>query len=325
MGILMSRPGTPQAALSAQASLDPGRSGGQGRIRRALAGALFPLSAATYGEITRRPLYSLLLLTFALGIFLSRFLTLFSFYQEIHMVREMGIATITLWTFLIIVVTSGTVVAQELEDRTAVTLLSKPVRRADFLLGKFFGLWLALLPGALVLAATLVLTLWTMSLPHLPLGDAELVRNFSPGRGAFRAAWAAAWESFLGPQGTAVLQGTILALLQAALLASLAVSFSAFFPAVVSAGAVTLAFVLGNLSSYMLASVENLGMAPLTAAGRALAYVTPNFGYFNLQAAFSEGRIISFRYVGLSLAYASLFVSAVFLVSCSFFRQREVR
>lgn len=299
---------------------DPGTGAGP-----AFAGALVPLTAATYGEITRRPLYPILLLTFAAAVFLSRFLTLFSFHQEVHMVREMGIATIIFWTFLIIVVTSGTVVTQELEDRTAVTLLAKPVRRADFLLGKFFGLWLALVPGAFVLAATLLLTLWTMSLPHLPLGDADLVRAAAPGRGAFGAAGAAAWESFLRPQGAVVLQGTILALLQAAILAALAVSFAAFFPAVVSAGAVTLAFILGNVSSYMLASVENLGVAPLSAAGRALAYVTPNFGYFNLQAGFSEGRIISVRYLGLSLAYAALFVGAVFLVSCSLFRQREVR
>jgi hypothetical protein len=293
--------------------------------RSAFAGALVPLTAATYGEILRRPLYSILLLAFAVAVFLSRFLTLFSFHQEVHMVREMGIATLTFWTFLVIVVTSGTVVTQELEDRTAVTLLSKPVRRADFLLGKFFGIWLSLLPGTLVLAATLLLTLWTMSLPHLPLGDADLARAASSGRSPFGAAWAATWESFLRPQGAVVLQGTMLAIFQAAILAALAVSFAAFFPAVVSAAAVTLAFILGNVSSYMLASVENLGVAPLTASGRALAYVTPNFGYFNLQAAFSEGRIVSVRYVGLSLAYAVLFVSAVFLVSCSLFRQREVR
>jgi hypothetical protein len=82
-----------------------------------------------------RPLYYILLFTFAVAIFGSKFLTLFSFYQEINMVREMGMATITFWGFIIIVVTSGLIVTQELEDRTAVTLLSKPIQRTDFLLG----------------------------------------------------------------------------------------------------------------------------------------------------------------------------------------------
>jgi hypothetical protein len=44
-----------------------------------------------------------------------------------------------------------------------------------------------------------------------------------------------------------------------------------------------------------------------------------------LQTYFSEGRIISARYLGWSLAYAALYVAAVFLVSCSLFRNREVR
>ena len=93
------------------------------------------LAAATYGDITRRPLYYILLFTFAFAIVASKFLTLFSFYQEVNMVREMGMATITFWGFIILVVTSGIVVTQELEDRTAVTLLAKPVLRSQFLLG----------------------------------------------------------------------------------------------------------------------------------------------------------------------------------------------
>src|SRR5438876_8288656 len=109
------------------------------------------LAAATYGEITRRPLYYILLFSFGAAVFFSKLLTLFSFYQEMNMVREMGIATLTFWGFIIIVITSGIVVTQELEDRTAVTLLSKPIRRSDFLLGKFLGLWLSVIPGVIVL------------------------------------------------------------------------------------------------------------------------------------------------------------------------------
>src|ERR1041384_859679 len=105
------------------------------------------LAFATYGEITRRPLYYILLVSFGVAVFFSKLLTLFSFYQEMNMVREMGMATLTFWGFIIIVITSGIVVAQELEDRTAVTLLSKPIRRTDFLLGKFAGLLLSIIPG----------------------------------------------------------------------------------------------------------------------------------------------------------------------------------
>jgi ABC-type transport system involved in multi-copper enzyme maturation permease subunit len=283
------------------------------------------LAAATYGDITRRPLYYILLFTFAFAIFGSKFLTLFSFYQEMNMVREMGMATITFWGFIVIVVTSGLVVTQELEDRTAVTLLSKPIQRTDFLLGKFAGLVLSLIPGIIVLSGVLFLTLWMMASPRLPLQDRELALAYKDGHSAFATSLRITWEAFVMRQSGVVLEGALLAFFQTSILAAAAVSFAAFFPNVVSVAATTLVFIIGNVSSYMLASVENLNVAALSAVGRLGSYLIPNLGYFNLQMYFSEGKIISIRYLGLSFAYTILYVVAVFLISCSLFRKREVR
>jgi ABC-type transport system involved in multi-copper enzyme maturation permease subunit len=283
------------------------------------------LAAATYGDITRRPLYYILLFTFAFGIFGSQFLTLFSFYQEVNMVREMGMATITFWGFIVLVVTSGLVVTQELEDRTAVTLLSKPLTRSQFLLGKFAGLVLSLVPGMIVLSGVLFLTLWMMAAPRLPLHDRDLVLGVQAGSSPFATVWRVTWEQFVVKQSGVVLEGAFLSFLQTSVLAAVAVSFSAFFPTVVSVAATTLVFILGNVSSYMLASVESMNVGVLSSLGRAASYLVPNLGYFNLQMYFSEGKIISVRYLGLSFAYTALYVIAVFLVSCSLFQKREVR
>ena len=283
------------------------------------------LAYATYGEITRRPLYYILLLSFAAALGLSKMLTLFSFYQEMNMVREMGVATLTFWGFIIIVITSGIVVTQELEDRTAVTLLSKPIRRSDFILGKALGMWLSIIPGVLFLSGVLLLTLWWMAEPHLHLTDRDVALGLARGTGPFATAWSAIWNQFILTQGMVVLEGALLSLLQSAVLAALAVSFSAFFPNVVAVAATTLAFILGNISSYMVASVERMKVGPLTLAARVFSYVMPNLGYFILQTHFSEGKIVSFRYLAMSSAYAALFVGAVFLVSCSLFQKREIR
>jgi len=283
------------------------------------------LGIATYGDITRRPLYYILLFTFAFAIVGSKFLTLFSFYQEMNMVREMGLATITFWGFIILVVTSGLVVTQELEDRTAVTLLAKPIQRSEFLLGKFAGLVLSLIPGMIVLSGVLFLTLWMMAAPRLPLHDRDLVLGVQAGSSPFATAWRITWEQFVVKQSGVVLEGAFLSFLQTAILAAVAVSFSAFFPTVVSVAATTLVFIFGNVSSYMLASVENLHVGIVSSLGRAASYLVPNLGYFNLQMYFSEGKIISVRYLGLSFAYTALYVIAVFLVSCSLFQKREVR
>jgi ABC-type transport system involved in multi-copper enzyme maturation permease subunit len=241
------------------------------------------------------------------------------------MVREMGLATITFWGFIIIVVTSGLVVTQELEDRTAVTLLSKPIQRTDFLLGKFAGLVVSLIPGMIVLAGVLFLTLWMMAVPKMPFHDRDLVKAFDAGQSPFVAALEITWQQFVMKQSGVVLEGALLSFFQTSILAAAAVSFSAFFPNVVSVAATTFVFIIGNVSSYMLASVENLKIGPLSALGRAGSYLIPNLGYFNLQMYFSEGKIISFRYLGLSFVYTALYVIAVFLISCSLFQKREVR
>ena len=139
---------------------------------------VWTIAWATYREITTRPLYFVTLAVFSLLIFCSSFLTQFSFYMETQMVREMGMASLVLWGFLITVLLSGVIVTQELEDRTAVTLLTKPVRRSAFLLGKYFGLLFSLAAGLVVLAGVLFYTLWWMAkgnfFAHPPLGAALL-------------------------------------------------------------------------------------------------------------------------------------------------------
>jgi hypothetical protein len=94
---------------------------------------------------------------------------------------------------------------------------------------------------------------------------------------------------------------------------------------VVSVSATAFVFILGNLSGYMLSSVERLGVPGLNAVGRVLSYLLPNLGYFNLQSHFSEGTILSIQYLALASLYAVLYVGAVFLVACTLFEKREVR
>jgi hypothetical protein len=164
-----------------------------------------------------------------------------------------------------------------------------------------------------------------MAWSHMPFRDADLVHDAQNGIGPFRSTWGVLWSAFIAREGASVFGGALLAWLNGAVVAALAVSFSAFFPVVVSVSATALLFILGNLSGYLLASIERMGSAPLTGFGRAVSYVLPNLGYFNLQSHFSEGTILSIRYLGLVSLYASLYVGAVFLVSCALFEKREVR
>jgi ABC-type transport system involved in multi-copper enzyme maturation permease subunit len=70
-------------------------------------------------------------MTFAFGQFQAR--------QDLTIVKGMGLGIISLAGILITVILSINLIPTEVERRTIYTILSKPVRRYEFLLGKYIG------------------------------------------------------------------------------------------------------------------------------------------------------------------------------------------
>jgi ABC-type transport system involved in multi-copper enzyme maturation permease subunit len=65
--------------------------------------------------------------------------------EQIKFVKDFGCGAIGLFGFAIAVLSTAQLIPQELHNRTIYTILAKPVRRSEFLLGKFFGIVLLLL------------------------------------------------------------------------------------------------------------------------------------------------------------------------------------
>src|SRR5438874_2735817 len=81
----------------------------------------------------------------------SVFSPCFTFGEDLKMVKELCYASSMLCPALFGVIAACMSVTEEIEGRTAVTLLSKPISRRQFLLGKFFGILLACLVMVAVL------------------------------------------------------------------------------------------------------------------------------------------------------------------------------
>src|SRR5947209_6450223 len=73
---------------------------------------------------------------------------------------RLGCDMIMLATMLFCVLLASMSVSEEIEGRTAVTLMSKPVTRRQFLLGKFFGIFAAGWFMTVLLAGVFILALW---------------------------------------------------------------------------------------------------------------------------------------------------------------------
>jgi len=98
---------------------------------------------AAFREGVRQPLFWVL---FALGfaaLLLSPIVPYFTFGEDLTMVKDLGYDTMMLVAALFGTIAASQSISEEIEGRTAVTLMSKPVSRRQFLLGKFLGILLA--------------------------------------------------------------------------------------------------------------------------------------------------------------------------------------
>ena len=114
------------------------------------------LAKNTYLEIIRdRILYALLVFALLL-IGLSLALGELSFAEQARISANFGFTAIHLSMVVLSVFVGSTLVAREMDKKTILTLLARPISRPEFLLGKCLGLTLVTLTVVLGLAAVLI-------------------------------------------------------------------------------------------------------------------------------------------------------------------------
>lgn len=101
------------------------------------------VSRAAFQEGVRQPMFWLLTILGSLAMVFSIVIPYFTFGEDTKMVKEITYALTMMFPALFGVIAASISVTEEIEGRTAVTLLSKPVLRREFLLGKFSGITLA--------------------------------------------------------------------------------------------------------------------------------------------------------------------------------------
>jgi hypothetical protein len=112
---------------------------------------MMAVAQAAYKETIRQPLFWFLLVFMLAVMGLSIFLPYYTFGEDLKMLKELQLSAILLPPLILTIFTAAISVSEEIEGRTAVTLLSKPVARRDFLLGKYIGILAAALLMILIL------------------------------------------------------------------------------------------------------------------------------------------------------------------------------
>lgn len=102
----------------------------------------------TFLQSIRQPIYSVLILIAMAVLVLSLFMAGWTMGSNYHdtdqkLLENLGLGTLLVIGLLIAAFTASSVLSREIEDKTALTVVAKPVSRATFVLGKFGGVVLA--------------------------------------------------------------------------------------------------------------------------------------------------------------------------------------
>ncbi len=268
------------------------------------ASEIFNSSAAivainTVREILRQPLFYFVICSGA-GLMASSLLfTLFTFGEDIQMIREMGVSTITICCLCLASLSASHSVSKESERGTIITLLSKSVSRRAIILGKFFGLLGAAFAAFLMLGFLLVMILWAKDV----LGyQSEVLPS-------------------LYQQTYPLFSQLTLVFLQIAIFCSIAIAGSVYLPIVSNLSFCMFLYIAGNLGGFF---------QGLLAGGKGgfLWYVSlfyvfiPNFEGF---CAVRVTENVSSVYLALLTLYAALYTTFVLAVACEIFNRKECR
>jgi ABC-type transport system involved in multi-copper enzyme maturation permease subunit len=263
------------------------------------------IARATTKEAIRQPLFPLLMALALLVLVTNTFVPFFSFGEDYRMLIDCGLATILICGLLLAVWTSSTSIADEIEGKTAMTLLSKPINRRQFVLGKFVGIMVA------VFWLILPLIISFLALVYYKVGyDFRESANPDP-EAAFKL------TTMLN-----TIPGLILSFFEICVLTSVSVAISTRVPMVVNMVTCFAIFVVGHVTSVMVErGVLHLEVVQFTA--RLIATALPNLELFKTEAA-STGSFVPPPYLGYAALYCAAFSIAAIFLAFILFEDRDL-
>ena len=261
---------------------------------------IFAIARNTFRENIRdKILYNLIL--FAIIMILSSVvLGQLTLGYEDKVIVDMGLSSISIFGNLIAIFIGISLVYKELERRTVYALLAKPIRRSEFILGKYLGLLLTLLVNVAIMAAGLMLTL----MYNGKIEFASYIR--------------------LAP-------AVYLIFLSLTVITALALLFSTFSTPALSALFTFFLWVIGHFNRDLLELGKIAKSSPVEWLCRILYYALPNIA--NFEAVGSRNVIQSAAYyrpidpaaVGWVTIYAILYSSALLAAAMLVFSRRDFK
>lgn len=251
-------------------------------------GVILALSQKSFLKAITSKIFIIFLL-FGIGlIFISILFEFLTFTAQLKIIKDVGLASISVFTALIAIFLAGESIVGEIEKKTIYILFSKPINKVNFILGNFLGI------------------IWTTGLAIATTGGIFLIMIYLKQR-------------YVEP-------GLLLALgftgLEAIIIISIGIMFSSFSSSTSTSILLCLfVYILGHFNPQFNLLRRLIPATLLKEFVRLICFILPNLEYFNIRGEVTKGDPVRLAYTGKVILYA-LCYSAIMLI-CSYFILRK--
>lgn len=224
--------------------------------------------------------------------------------QEIKIIKDLGLAATSIFGLFIAVFIGIGLVSKEVERRSIYSLLSKPIRRHEFILGKYLGLVLTLLVNVAVMTVALYAVLGYMAWQE--------------------GSW---WRPGLERPAVdpLLLEAIALIFLELMLITAIALFFSSFSSPILSAAFTFGLYVVGHFNADLKNFEAVLASRPAAFLARALYYLLPNLVPFDVKSEVVHAMPVPAGYMLYTAGYAGAYIAALLLAATIIFVRRDFK
>ncbi|MGD0551422.1 MAG: ABC-2 transporter permease [Sedimentisphaerales bacterium] len=316
---------------------------------------LFTIAKNTFIETIRQPVYAIIIIAALLLFFVSPSISMYTLDDDNKLLRELGLSTLFIASLFIAIFSASGAVAEEIENKTIMTVLSKPVQRPIFILAKFLGVIGAVAMAHYICTIALIMAIRNGVLENVDstndytvLGTAGTILVITCLLTAFfnyTYDWKATSTAMvlLAGLGTIALifliffdrnwkfnpannninavdtYGSVLLFLAAVIIAALAVALSCRFNIVVTLSACVGVFLLGLVSDWAFGTLAKTHLW-----AKICYFAIPNLQVFWISDAIFEGSTLPLKYVLITAIYAICYAGGILALAVAIFQRRQV-
>lgn len=252
---------------------------------------IWAIAQNTFREAVRdRILHSIIFFAFGM-ILLSLVLKEVTIGEQDKVVRSIAQSSIDIFASIMAMFLGISTIGKELENKTIYTLLSKPIGRAHFLLGKYCGIILT------ILAEVVLLSLFYTLLIGIEQGFPEPIFFAS----------------------------LVLVMVEMMLITACSVLCASYSSRTTASAFMLAIFVIGHLADDIWLFSSEAQTPMIRQLGQALYYLLPNFEALSIRTQSIHNESIPLMEMLYSTGYGICYTAAVLICATTLFRRRDIQ